>query len=90
MIVIDESAGRGGGVTLAPATHLDGRVGEGWGGDAGPTAATSTSCSARAGTPTAAAMLGTLTTPAPGHTPIMVVVGEDAGPATSRCGRRRS
>lgn len=28
------------------------------------------------GSPTAAALLGTLTTPAPGHTPILVVVGE--------------
>ena len=42
-----------------------------------PTAATSTSCSPRRGTPTAAAILGTLTTPTPGHTPIVVVVGED-------------
>ena len=28
------------------------------------------------GTPTAAALLGTFTTPSPGHTPILVVVGE--------------
>jgi formaldehyde-activating enzyme len=28
------------------------------------------------GTPTAAALLGTFTSPAPGHTPILVVVGE--------------
>jgi 5,6,7,8-tetrahydromethanopterin hydro-lyase len=32
---------------------------------------------ARRGSPTAAALLGTLTTPSPGHTPILVVVGED-------------
>jgi formaldehyde-activating enzyme len=32
---------------------------------------------ARRGTPTAATLLGTLTSPAPGHTPILVVVGED-------------
>ena len=32
---------------------------------------------AQRGTPTAAALLGTFTTPSPGHTPILVVVGED-------------
>ena len=47
-------------------------------------------CRARAAwDPTAAAILGTLTTPTPGHAPIVVVVGEDQ-PATSPCGRRRS
>jgi formaldehyde-activating enzyme len=32
---------------------------------------------ARRGSPTAAALLGTFTAPSPGHTPILVVVGED-------------
>ena len=56
---------------------LDGRVGEGWGGAPGPDGSHVNVVLARRGTPTAAAMLATLTTPAPGHTPILVVVGED-------------
>ena len=42
-----------------------------------PTARTSTSCWASAARPTAAALLTTFTSPLPGHTPILVVVGED-------------
>jgi 5,6,7,8-tetrahydromethanopterin hydro-lyase len=56
---------------------LDGRVAEGWGGNPGPNGSHVNVVLATRGSPTAAAMLGTLTTPAPGHTPILVVVGED-------------
>ena len=56
---------------------LDGRVGEGWGGDPGPNGCHVNVVLARRGTPTAASLLGTFTSPAPGHTPILVVVGED-------------
>jgi formaldehyde-activating enzyme len=56
---------------------LDGRIGEGWGGDPGPDGSHVNVVLARRGTPTAATLLGTLTSPAPGHTPILVVVGED-------------
>jgi 5,6,7,8-tetrahydromethanopterin hydro-lyase len=59
------------------ADDLDGRIGEGWGGDAGPDGSHVNVVLARRGTPTAASLLGTFTTPAPGHTPILVVVGED-------------
>ena len=48
-----------------------------WGGDAGANGSHVNIVLGRRGTPTAAAILGTLTTPGPGHTPIMVVVGED-------------
>jgi len=56
---------------------LDGRVGEGWGGDAGANGSHVNVVLAARGTPTAAALLSTFTSPAPGHTPILVVVGED-------------
>jgi formaldehyde-activating enzyme len=56
--------------------HLDGRIGEGWGGNPGPNGCHVNVVVGVRGTPTAAAVLGTLTTPSPGHTPIMVVVGE--------------
>jgi formaldehyde-activating enzyme len=56
---------------------LDGRVGEGWGGAPGPEGSHVNVVLARRGTPTAAALLASLTTPAPGHTPILVVVGEN-------------
>ena len=56
---------------------LDGRVAEGWGGPVGANGSHVNVVLARRGTPTAAALLATLTTPAPGHTPILVVVGED-------------
>jgi formaldehyde-activating enzyme len=59
------------------AEDLDGRIGEGWGGDPGPNGSHVNVVLARRGTPTAASLLGTFTTPAPGHTPILVVVGED-------------
>jgi formaldehyde-activating enzyme len=59
------------------AEDLDGRVAEAWGGDAGANGSHVNVVLARRGSPTAAALLGTLTSPAPGHTPILVVVGED-------------
>jgi 5,6,7,8-tetrahydromethanopterin hydro-lyase len=55
---------------------LDGRVGEGWGGDPGPNGCHVNVVLGVRGSPTAASLLGTFTTPAPGHTPILVVVGE--------------
>lgn len=56
---------------------LDGRIGEGWGGDPGPNGCHVNVVLGVRGTPTAAALVGTFTTPRPGHTPILVVVGED-------------
>jgi formaldehyde-activating enzyme len=56
--------------------HLDGRIGEGWGGRPGPNGCHVNVVLGVRGSPTAAALLGTFTTPAPGHTPILVVVGE--------------
>jgi formaldehyde-activating enzyme len=54
----------------------DGRIGEGWGGSPGPNGAHVNVVLGVRGSPTAAALLGTFTSPAPGHTPILVVVGE--------------
>lgn len=62
---------------MTPPDDLDGRIGEGWGGDPGPDGSHVNVVLARRGTPTAAALLGTFTSPSPGHTPILVVVGED-------------
>jgi len=56
--------------------RFDGRIGEGWGGDPGPNGCHVNVVLGERGSPTAAALLGTFTTPAAGHTPIMVVVGE--------------
>jgi 5,6,7,8-tetrahydromethanopterin hydro-lyase len=56
---------------------LDGAIGEGYGGPPGANGSHVNIVLARRGTATAAALLGTFTTPAPGHTPILVVVGED-------------
>jgi formaldehyde-activating enzyme len=56
---------------------LDGAIGEGYGGPAGANGCHVNVVLARRGTPTAAALLGTFTSPTPGHTPILVVVGED-------------
>jgi formaldehyde-activating enzyme len=56
---------------------LDGRIGEGYGGAPGANGSHVNVVLARRGSPTAAALLGTLTTPSPGHVPILVVVGED-------------
>lgn len=55
---------------------LDGRIGEGYGGEAGANGSHVNVVLARRGSPTAAVLVGTFTSPAPGHTPILVVVGE--------------
>jgi formaldehyde-activating enzyme len=61
-----------------PGAHeLDGRVGEGWGGDPGPNGCHINIVLAHRGSAAAAALLSAFTGPAPGHTPILVVVGED-------------
>jgi formaldehyde-activating enzyme len=54
--------------------ELDGRIGEGWGGQA-PDGAHVNVVLARRGSPTAAAALGMFSHPAPGHTPVLVCVG---------------
>jgi formaldehyde-activating enzyme len=56
--------------------HLDGRIGEGWSGS-DPDGAHVNVVLAHRGSPTAAALLTTFTSPGPGHTPILVVVGKD-------------
>ncbi|HXF99037.1 MAG TPA: formaldehyde-activating enzyme [Gaiellaceae bacterium] len=55
--------------------ELDGRIGEGWGGDP-PNGAHVNAVLCRRGSPTAAAAIGMLAHPAPGHTPVLVCVGE--------------
>jgi len=59
-----------------PQNDFDGRIGEGWGGEPGPNGAHVNVVLADRGSATAAALIGTFTTPTPGHTPILVVVGE--------------
>ena len=56
---------------------LDGRIAEAWGGETGPNGSHVNVVLAERGTVTAAALLTTFTAPSPGHTPILVVVGED-------------
>jgi formaldehyde-activating enzyme len=53
---------------------LDGRIGEGWSGDP-PNGSHVNVVLARRGSPTAAAALGMLAHPRPGHTPVLVCVG---------------
>lgn len=55
---------------------FDGRIGEGWSGT-DPDGAHVNVVLAERGSATAAALLTTFTSPAPGHAPILVVVGED-------------
>src|ERR1700753_3578066 len=55
---------------------LDGLIGEGWSGT-DPDGAHVNVVLAERGSATAAALLTTFTSPAPGHAPILVVVGED-------------
>jgi formaldehyde-activating enzyme len=57
--------------------RYDGRIGEGWGGNPGPNGSHINVVLAERGSPTAAALLTTFASPSPGHTPILVVVGED-------------
>jgi formaldehyde-activating enzyme len=56
--------------------NYDGLIGEGWSG-VDPDGAHVNVVLAERGTATAAALLTTFTSPAPGHAPILVVVGED-------------
>ena len=53
---------------------LDGRIGDGWNGQA-PNGAHVNVVLARRGSPTAATALGMLAHPTPGHTPVLVCVG---------------
>ena len=53
---------------------FDGRIGEGWSGF-DPDGAHVNVVLAQRGSPTAASLLGTFTSPAPGHAPILVVLG---------------
>ncbi len=57
-------------------THddLDGRIGEGWSGEA-PNGSHVNVVLARRGSPTAAAAISMLAHPAPGHTPVLICVG---------------
>lgn len=53
---------------------LDGRIGEGWSGEA-PNGSHVNVVLARRGSPTAATAIGMLAHPSPGHTPVLVCVG---------------
>lgn len=55
-------------------SDLDGRIGDGWGGVA-PNGSHVNVVLAERGSPTAAACLGMLAHPSPGHTPVLVCVG---------------
>ena len=55
---------------------LDGRIGEGWGG-VKPNGSHVNVVLARRGSATAAAAIGMLAHPSPGHTPVLVCVGPD-------------
>ena len=68
--------------------ELDGRIGDGWGG-VKPNGSHVNVVLARRGSPTAAAAIGMLAHPTPGHTPVLVCVGEteqerDAGATSAR------
>ena len=54
--------------------ELDGRIGEGWSGEA-PNGSHVNVVLARRGSPTAAAAISMLAHPSPGHTPVLVCVG---------------
>ena len=55
--------------------ELDGRIGEGWSGEA-PNGSHVNVVLAQRGSPTAAAAISMFAHPAPGHTPVLVCVGE--------------
>jgi formaldehyde-activating enzyme len=55
---------------------LDGRIGQGWGGE-GANGSHVNVVLARRGSPTAAAAVAMLAHPTPGHTPVLVCVGEE-------------
>ena len=55
--------------------ELDGRIGEGWSGNA-PDGSHVNVVLARRGSPTFAAAVSMLSNPSPGHTPVLVCVGE--------------
>ena len=59
---------------MSTVDDLDGRIGEGWGGEA-PNGCHVNVVLARRGSPTAAAAIGMLAHPTPGHTPVLVCVG---------------
>jgi 5,6,7,8-tetrahydromethanopterin hydro-lyase len=63
-------------VSSTSRNTLDGLIGEGWSG-VDPDGAHVNVVLATRGTATAASLIGTFTSPAPGHAPILVVVGED-------------
>src|SRR3954468_6824913 len=57
---------------------LDGRIGEGWGGES-PNGSHVNVVLARGGSPTAAAALTMFAQPSPGHTPVLCCVGPSQG-----------
>ena len=59
---------------MSPEPDIDGRIGQGWGGIS-PNGAHANVVLARRGTATGAALMTTFTSPAPGHTPVVVCVG---------------
>lgn len=59
---------------MSPEPDIDGRIGQGWGG-VSPNGAHANVVLARRGTATGAALMTTFTSPAPGHTPVLVCVG---------------
>jgi formaldehyde-activating enzyme len=61
---------------MTPQADIDGRIGQGWGGTS-PNGAHVNVILGRRGTPTAAALMTTFTSPTPGHTPVLVCVGPD-------------
>jgi 5,6,7,8-tetrahydromethanopterin hydro-lyase len=61
---------------VAPHADIDGRIGQGWGGTS-PNGAHVNVVLARRGSATAAALMTAFTSPAPGHTPVLVCVGPD-------------
>jgi formaldehyde-activating enzyme len=62
------------GFVVVNLEQMDGRIGEGWSGEA-PNGAHVNVVLAHRGSPTAAAALGMLAHPSPGHTPVLVCVG---------------